>query len=230
MNILAPDEWMSLRLTAIVAILAVAIDLPVALLLGRILAIRNLPFKSLLETLVNLPLVLPPVVTGYLLLNALGKKSWIGHALSEWGWPVAFQLSGAVIAAAIVSLPLLVRATRIAFESIPPQLKIAARSLGASGWDAFWSITFPLARSAILSGCVLAFARAWGEFGATIVLAGNVPGRTQTLSILIYQLHESPEASGRVWFLVAVSIGIAFLSLLASEWLHRRLLTREGRI
>jgi molybdate transport system permease protein len=206
-----------------VSAVAVLASLPLAIPLGWLLAKRNFAGKFLVETLINLPLVLPPVVTGYLLLVLFGRHGLLGSFLENvFDVRLIFDWKGAALAAAIAAFPLLVRPIRLAFSSIDDRLFQAARTLGASPLDAFWSILFPLARTGILSGCVLAFARSMGEFGATIMIAGNIPGETRTISLLIYSLLESPgglQASAR---LVIASVLIAAIALLASELLERR--------
>jgi molybdate transport system permease protein len=221
--LLAPEEWQAIRLTLLVSAMAVLASLPFAVPLGWLLAKRNFAGKFLIETLINLPLVLPPVVTGYLLLVLFGRHGLLGSFLENvFGIRLIFNWKGAALAAAIAAFPLLVRPIRLAFSAIDDRLVQAARTLGASPLDAFWSILFPLARPGILSGCVLAFARSMGEFGATIMIAGNIPGETRTISLMIYSLLESPgglQASAR---LVIASVLIATVALLASELVERR--------
>ena len=223
---LTPEEWQAVRLTLQVATAAVLAGLPFAIVAGWILAKRDFPGKFLVETLLSLPLVMPPVVTGYLLLMLFGRNGWLGF-LESLGLRIVFDWKGAALAAAVVGFPLLVRPIRQAFEAIDDQLIGAARTLGANPLDAFWSVTLPLARPGILSGCVLAFARSMGEFGATIMIAGNIPGETRTLTLHIYSLLESPSDLEQSYRLVFVSIVIAALALAASEYLarfgHRRL-------
>lgn len=219
---LTPDEWQAVWITLKVAATAVLATLPVAIAVGWILAKRNFPGKFLVETLISLPLVMPPVVTGYLLLIVFGRNGVCGAVLEDWlGLRFVFDWKGAALAAAVVGFPLLVRPIRQAFEAIDHQLIGAARTLGASPFDAFWSVTLPLARPGILSGCVLAFARSMGEFGATIMIAGDNPGETRTLTLLIYSLRHTPGGTEQ-YRLLLVSVVIAALALAASEYLARR--------
>ena len=219
---LTPDEWQAVRLTLLVATAAVLGGLPFAIVAGWVLAKRNFPGKFLVETLLSLPLVLPPVVTGYFLLILFGRQGWIGGLLEKsLGIRFVFDWKGAALAAAVVGFPLLVRPIRQAFEAIDDRLIGAARTLGAKPLDAFWSVTLPLARPGILSGCVLAFARSMGEFGATIMIAGNIPGQTRTLTLHIYYLLDSPGGLEQSYRLVIVSVVIAALALAASEALAR---------
>jgi molybdate transport system permease protein len=201
----------------------VAASLPLAIPLAWVLAKRRFAGKFLVETLVNLPLVLPPVVTGYLLLIVFGRQGLLGPFLEQvFGLRFVFNWKGAALAAAVAAFPLLVRPIRLAFSSIDDRLVQAARTLGAGPFDAFRTIVLPLARPGILSGCVLAFARSMGEFGATIMIAGNIPGETQTISLFIYSLLEAPGGLQASTRLVIVSIVIAGGALLASEMLDRR--------
>ncbi|MBC7852800.1 MAG: molybdate ABC transporter permease subunit [Pirellulaceae bacterium] len=219
---LSLEEWQAVRLTLQVAAVAVLGGLPFAIVAGWLLAKRDFPGKFLVETVLSLPLVMPPVVTGYLLLMIFGRRGLLGGLLEEYfGLRVIFDWKGAALAAAVVGFPLLVRPIRQAFEAIDDQLIGAARTLGAKPLDAFWSITLPLARPGILSGCVLAFARSIGEFGATIMIAGNIPGETRTLTLHIYSLLDSPDGLEQSYRLVLVSIVIAALALAASEYLAR---------
>jgi molybdate transport system permease protein len=214
-------EWQAVRLTLLVASMAVIVSLPLAIAVAWLLAKRNFPGKFLVETIVNLPLVLPPVVTGYLLLITFGRQGLIGRFLERIGLRIVFDWKGAALAAAVVAFPLFVRPIRLAFSAIDNRLLQAARTLGAGPFDAFWSIMLPLARPGILSGALLAFARSMGEFGATIMIAGSIPGETRTMSLLIYSQIDAPGGMEQSMRLVAASVIIAAAALLAGEVLER---------
>lgn len=220
---LTADELDAIRLSLLVSFTAVAGSLPLGIGLGWLLARRQFRGKSLVETVVNLPLVLPPVVTGYLLLVAFGRHGWLGRYLEAWlGVRLVFDWKGAALASAVVAFPLMVRAIRLAFTTVDPRLEQAARTLGAGRIDAFLSVSLPLARHGIIAGCVLALARSIGEFGATIMMAGSIPGQTRTIPLYIYSLLESPGGAERAQRIVLVSILIAALALAAGEVLERR--------
>lgn len=226
---LSRDEWLALRLSFQVGLCAVVASLPLATAIGYLLARWQSRGKWVLELAVNLPLVLPPVVTGFLLLTLFAPDGPVGGALENWfGVRIVLSWIGAAIAAAVVSFPLMVRAIRLAFQSVDPRLEMAARSLGAGRFDSFFSVTLPLARSGVLAGCVLAFARSLGEFGATIMLAGNIVGETQTVPLAIFSDWNRFGAGAAVWRLVAISILLAAAALVASEWLERRHARREA--
>jgi molybdate transport system permease protein len=215
-------EWQAVRLTLLVSAVAVIVTLPAAVAIGWLLAKRQFPGKFLIETLVNLPLVLPPVVTGYLLILTFGRQGWIGSFMERaFGIRFIFNWKGAALASAVVAFPLLVRPIRLAFSAIDDRLIQAARTLGATPIDAFWSVILPLARPGILSGSLLAFARSMGEFGATIMLAGNIPGKTQTVSLLIYSQLDAPGGMEQSVRLVVASIVIAAAALFVGELLNR---------
>jgi molybdate transport system permease protein len=201
---------------------AVAGSLPFGLVLGWCLAKRQFWGKFAVETLINLPLVLPPVVTGYLLLVLFGRH-WLGGPLESWlGLRLIFTWKGAALAAAVVGFPLMVRPIRLAFAGVDDRLVQAARTLGAGRLDAFWSITFPLARNGIVGGCVLALARGMGEFGATLMIAGNTAGKTRTIPLAIYSALNEPGGPERSWRLLLVSVLIAAAALFVGEYLERR--------
>ena len=216
------EQWQFVAFTLRMALLSTTVVLPFGVALAWVLGRRRWPGKALVETLVTLPLVLPPVATGLILLRLLGRHGLVGSWLhSQFNLDVVFTWRGVVVALAVMSLPLFVRAARIAFEEVNPALEQVARTLGANEWRVFLTVTLPLARRGVLGGALLAFARALGEFGATIMVAGNIPGQTTTLSIAIYQyvqLGQDPEA----WTLAGVSAVIAFGAVLASELLLRR--------
>jgi molybdate transport system permease protein len=220
---LTPDEFDAIRLTCVVALAAVACTLPVGIAIAWMLSRREFYGKTLLETLVNLPLVLPPVVTGYLLLVLFGRRGLIGQWLdSTLGIQLVFDWKGAVVASGVMAFPLLVRPMRLGFAGIDRRLEMAARTLGAGPLDVFFSISLPLAARGIVAGCVLAFARAMGEFGATIMIAGNIPGQTRTVPLYIYGMLETPGGMDRAPILVTWCIVIAALALLSGEYLERR--------
>ena len=206
-----------------VAFLATLLVLPLGIALGWLLARKDFVGKSLVDALINIPLVLPPVVSGYFLLLVLGPSGWIGQPLKALlGITLAFNQWAAVIAAAVVSLPLLVRSVRVAISAVDEELEDAARMLRASEFTVFRSITFPLAMNGIIAGTVLSFARAIGEFGATIVFASNIAGKTQTIPLAIFTYLNQPDGQEKVTVLVLISIVIAYLSMLLNELLLRR--------
>ncbi len=216
-------ETAAILLSLQVAFVATACSLPFGVLLAWLLARRNFVGKSLLETWINLPLVLPPVVTGYLLLVAFGRKGVFGPFLEDTlGLRFVFDWKGAALAAAVVSFPLMVRSIRIGLAAVDPRLEQSARTLGAGPWDTFFSVTFPLARRAVIAGSVLSFARSLGEFGATIMIAGNIAGETQTIPLFIYEQLETPGGLERATGVVLVSVGLAAAALMIGEWLERR--------
>lgn len=213
---MSPDAWHALTLSVQVATLATVADAVIGLPLAWLLAKRRFPGRALVDVLVTLPLILPPTVTGYYLIVLLGRRGWLGAPLFAWtGWTVAFTWVAAVVAATVMALPLLVRAARAAFESVDPTLERAARTLGRSEWRIALEVTGPLARNGILAGLVLAFARALGEFGATLMLAGNIPGRTTTVPLAIYtavQTGETREAVTLVVLLTALSCAVVLVA------------------
>jgi molybdate transport system permease protein len=212
--------WLSLK----VASAAVLFGLPLALALAWPLARRRFPGKALLEALVSLPLVLPPVVIGYALLVSFGRQGPIGRVLHEvFGWQFVFTFRGAVLVAIVMALPLMVRAMRQALEAVDSGLEAAARTLGASRAGVFWSITLPLMAPGVLSGAVLGFAASLGEFGATITFVSNVPGETQTLPLAIYSALQQPDGDAAAARLVALSVVAALAALALAQWCHQRL-------
>ncbi|HWV98568.1 MAG TPA: molybdate ABC transporter permease subunit [Candidatus Acidoferrum sp.] len=216
------EEWQFVGFTARMAVLGTLVMLPFGLALAWGLARGHWRGKALVETLVALPLVLPPVVTGLVLLRIFGRRGPVGHWLySQLGLEVVFTWRAVVIALAVMSLPLFVLAARAAFEEVNPVFEQLARTLGAGEWRVFFTITLPLARRGVLGAALLAFARALGEFGATIVVAGNIPGQTTTLSVAIYQYVQLGE-DGHAWALTAASAAMALLAVLGGTYLLRR--------
>jgi molybdate transport system permease protein len=216
-------EWNSIALSLQVATVSVLISLPFGILLGWLLARKRFWGKSLLETLVNLPLVLPPVVTGYLLLVTFGRQGWLGGWIFEWtGIRFVFDWKGAALAAAVVSFPLMVRSIRVAFMSVDERLEKAARTLGAGPLDSFLTVSLPLAKHGVIAGGLLAFARSLGEFGATIMIAGNIAGQTQTIPLYVFDQLQVPGGTQNAYWVIGFSIAIAAAALMISEWLERR--------
>ncbi|MDT0174549.1 molybdate ABC transporter permease subunit [Pantoea sp. RRHST58] len=220
--ILSDPEWQAVMLSLKVSSIAVLFSLPFGILMAWILVRCQFPGKSLLDSLIHLPLVLPPVVVGYLLLIGLGRRGIIGQYLYDWfGFSFAFSWRGAALASAAIAFPLMVRAIRLALEAVDMRLEQAARTLGAGRWRVFFTITLPLTLPGIIVGTVLAFARSLGEFGATITFVSNIPQETRTLPLAMFTLIETPGAEGAAARLCAIAIALALLSLLLSEWLAR---------
>jgi len=219
---MSAEEWQIVWFTAWVSALSTLLILPFGLAAAWLLARRQWPGKSLVETIISLPLVMPPVATGLILLKLLGRRGHIGSFLhNTLDLDIIFTWRGVLIALSVMSFPLLVRSTRVAFEEVNPRLEQIARTLGASNLRVFCTITLPLALHGIVGGMLLAFARALGEFGATIMVAGNIPGKTSTLSLAIFQsvqLGEDP----RAYRLLGMSVALAFIAVWSSEWLIRR--------
>jgi molybdate transport system permease protein len=224
---LTPDEWIAIRLSLRIAIVATLVALPFGIAVAWVLARKNFWGKSLLDGLVHLPLVLPPVVTGYLLLLSFGRRGLIGSFLADtFGIVFSFRWTGAALACGVMGFPLLVRAIRLSIESIDRRLEDAAATLGADRAWTFLTVTLPLALPGIIAGMVLCFAKALGEFGATITFVSNIPGETQTLSAAIYTYTQVPGGDAAAGRLVIVAIVIALAALVISEWLARRAGTR----
>jgi len=220
---LSAAEWTIVALSLKVGAVAMLAVLPVAFALAWLLARGRFPGKLLLDAVVHLPLVVPPVVTGWLLLLAFGPAGPIGGVLERWfGVTVLFRWTGAAIAAAVMALPLTVRAIRLSIEAVDRRLESAARTLGAGPARVFWTLTLPLSLPGVFAGAVLGFARSIGEFGATITFVSNVPGETQTLPLAIYSALQQPGAEATVWRLSAMSVALSLVALVASELLTRR--------
>lgn len=228
MDWLSPQEWSAVALSLRVAFWATLCSLPFALLTAHLLARGSFPGKQLFNGIVHLPLILPPVVTGYLLLLIFSIQAPVGYALSQIGIVFAFRWTGAALAAAIMAFPLMVRAIRLSIEAVDPKLEEAAATLGASRVWVYLTVTLPLILPGVLAGSILAFAKAIGEFGATITFVSNIPGQTQTLPSAVYAFLQVPGAEGSAFRLVVISIVIAMGALLLSEILSRRVAARIG--
>ena len=216
------EEWGIVWFSAWVAAFSTLLILPPALLLAWLLARRNWPGKSIVETIVSLPLVMPPVATGLILLKLFGKRGFIGGFLDQaWNLDIVFTWRAVLIALAVMSFPLLVRSARIAFEEVGVRLEQIARTLGASDARVFFTITFPLALRGIVGGMILAFARALGEFGATIMVAGSIAGKTTTLSLSIFQSVQLGD-DDQAFRLLGISVVIAFVAIWTSELILRK--------
>jgi molybdate transport system permease protein len=216
------QEWQIVWFTAWVAGLSTLLILPAGLATAWLLARHDWPGKSLVETLVTLPLVMPPVATGLILLKVLGRRGILGRFFHDTlHLDVAFTWRAVLVALAVMSFPLLVLFTRVAFEQVNPRFEQIARTLGAGEWRVFFSITVPLAWRGIIGGMILAFARALGEFGATIMVAGNMPGRTATLSLSIYDAVNLGQDAAAAR-LLGISIALAFVAVWAGQWFLRR--------
>lgn len=219
----SPAELTAIALSLKVATVAVLASLPLGVAMGWLLARKRFPGKLLLDALLHLPLVLPPVVTGYVLLILFGSQGPIGRFLSDgFGVSFAFRWTGAALACAIMGFPLMVRAIRLSIEAVDRRLEQAAATLGANPWRVFFGMTLPLALPGVIAGAVLGFAKALGEFGATITFVSNIPGETQTLSSAIYGLLQVPDAEPGLWRLTVVAVAISFGAVLLSEWLVQR--------
>ena len=220
---LTPAETGIIALSLRVATVAVLASLPLAIVAAYVLARFRFPGRTLLDALIHLPLVLPPVVVGFALLVLFGKQGPIGHVLYDWfGVVFAFRWTGAALASAIMGFPLMVRAIRLSIDAIDRQLEVAATTLGASTIHVFFTVTLPLALPGIITGVLLAFARDLGEFGATITFVSNIPGETETLPLAIYSFTQVPGGDAMAWRLSIISIVLSIAALLVSEWLTRR--------
>lgn len=226
-DLLTPEEWQAVALSLRVSFWATLLSLPLGLVVAYALARWEFWGKQLLNGLVHLPLILPPVVTGYLLLLTFGRRGVVGQFLDQWfGLVFAFRWTGAALAAAIMAFPLMVRAMRLAIEAVDPKLEQAAATLGASRLWVFATVTLPLILPGIIAGAILAFAKAMGEFGATITFVSNIPGQTQTLPSAIYAFLQVPGGEAQAFRLVLISIAIAMAALLLSEWISRAVARR----
>ena len=219
---MTPDEWSIVELSLKVSLFAILLTLPIAFGLAYLLARARFPGKALMDGMVHLPLVVPPVVVGWILLLAFGRNGPIGSFLAHWfGVTVIFRWTGAAIASGIMALPLMVRAIRLSIEAVDRRLEGVARTLGASPWRAFASVTLPLSMPGVIAALVLGFARAIGEFGATITFVSNIPGETRTLPLAIYGLLQVPGRETAVVRLACVSVALSLIAVVISEWISR---------
>ncbi len=214
----SPEEWTAIRLALKVATVGALASLPFGVAVAWLLARRRFPGKSLVNAVVHMPMVLPPVVTGWLLLIGFGQHGIFGRALEACcGVTLSFRWTGAALAAAVMGFPLMVRAIRLSIEAVDTRLEQAAQTLGAPSWFVFTTVTLPLAAPGIIAGLILGFARAIGEFGATITFVANIPGQTQTIATAIYTATQDPNGDATTWRLTGVALAIAFVALFASE-------------
>jgi len=227
---LGPAEWQAVALSLRVSFWATLVSLPLGILVAYALARWSFPGKQLLNGIVHLPLILPPVVTGYVLLLTLGPQGPVGSILADWGIVLAFRWTGAAVAAAVMAFPLMVRAIRLSIEAIDPKLEQASATLGAPPIWVFLTVTLPMALPGIIAGTILAFAKAMGEFGATITFVSNIPGQTRTIPSAIYAFLQVPGGEGAAVKLVIVSVIVAMGALLLSEVLARRVAKRVGGV
>ncbi|AWZ19165.1 molybdate ABC transporter permease protein [Roseovarius sp. TM1035] len=225
---LGPEEWKAVSLSLRVSFWATLASLPLGILTAYALARWSFPGKQIVNGLVHLPLILPPVVTGYLLLLVLGTRGPVGSLLADWGLVFAFRWTGAAVAAAIMAFPLMVRAIRLSIEAVDPKLEEASATLGAAPLWVFFTVTLPMALPGIVAGTILAFAKAMGEFGATITFVSNIPGETRTIPSAIYAFLQVPGGEGSAMKLVIVSVVVAMGALLLSEGIGRRVAARVG--
>jgi molybdate transport system permease protein len=228
---LSAQEWTAIALSLKVATIGSLASLPFGVAIAWLLARRQFPGKLIVNGLVHLPLVMPPVVTGWLLLIAFGQRGPLGHALDACcGIVLSFRWTGAALAAAVMGFPLMVRAIRLSIEAVDARLEQAAQSLGAPPLAVFFTVTLPLALPGVIAGLILGFAKAIGEFGATITFVANIPGETQTIATAIYGYTQQPGAEGSVARLTLIAIAIAFAALIASELLAARVSGRASEL
>jgi molybdate transport system permease protein len=224
------EQWEIVGLTLEIALGAILLCLPGAIALAWLLVRTRFPGKFMIDALVHAPLVLPPVAVGYLLLLLFGTRAPLGHWLLEtFGIRLVFTTKGAVLAEAVMSFPLVVRGVRLSLDALDPGLELAGRTLGASRWNVFWTITLPLILPGILSGSIVGFARALGEFGATITFASNIEGETRTLPLALYTATQSAQGDDLALRLVTLSMLLALAALALSGWLERRLRVLLGQ-
>ncbi len=231
MDWFSPDEWQAIRLSLAVALRSVVFGLPPAILAAWLLARGRFPGRSVLDAVIHLPLVMPPVVVGWLLLVTFGVRGPVGALLNDWfGVRLVFTTAGAALATSVMSFPLIVRAVRLSIDAVDPHLEAAARTLGAGPFDRFVTITLPLIAPGILSGAITAFAAGLGEFGAVITFASNIPGQTQTLPLAIYAATQTPGGEATAAKLAGVSFAMAVAGLMLAEFAGRRMQVLLGRV
>ncbi|MGI6247548.1 MAG: molybdate ABC transporter permease subunit [Pseudochelatococcus sp.] len=219
---LTPEEWQAVRLSLAVAANAIAMGLPAAIVASLLLRWRNMPGRTILNIVVHLPLVLPPVVVGWLLLVVFGLRGYVGQFLHEWfGVRLVFTATGAALACAVMTFPLMVRAIRLSLDAVDAGLEEAAGTLGAGAVDRFFTVTLPLMLPGVISGAIMGYAASLGEFGAVITFASNVPGQTQTLPLAIFAALQTPGGEAAAARLALISIVLAVAGLLAGEWFGR---------
>lgn len=223
---LPPEAWEALRLSLRVSLVATVLSLPLAIWVAHVLARGRFAGRGLLDALVHLPLVLPPVVTGYALLLLFSRAGPFGGVLEPLGLGLAFRWTGAALAAGIMGFPLMVRSIRLAIEAVDPKLEEAAATLGSSPWRVWRTVTLPLAAPGVLAGVTLGFAKAFGEFGATITFVASIPGETRTLPSAIYAFLQVPDGGGAVRGLVLIAVIVAVGAVLVSNWLAPRIAAR----
>ena len=228
MDWLGPEEWQAVALSLRVSFWATAVSLPLGILTAYALARWSFPGRQILNGLVHLPLILPPVVTGYLLLLTFGTRGPVGSLLAEAGIVFAFDWTGAALAAGVMAFPLMVRAIRLSIEAVDPKLEQASATLGAPPLWVFGTVTLPLILPGVVAGAILAFAKAMGEFGATITFVSNIPGETRTIPSAIYAFLQVPGGEDAAMRLVLVSVAVAMAALLLSEVIARRVAARVG--
>ena len=228
-DLFTPEVWEIVFLSMKVALAALVLTLPFATAVAYLLATRRFPGWHLLNALCHLPLVMPPVITGYLLLLTFGPNGWVGGFLDRvFGFSFAFNWTGAALAAGVMSFPLVMRPIRLAFEVQDREILETAKTLGAGRWSGFFSVSLPLALPGLLAGGVLGFAKALGEFGATITLVSNIPGETQTLALAVYSLLQSPSGDRAAIVLIVIGLVISFAAILVSEIIAVRISRGRG--
>lgn len=222
------EDWTAVLISLQVSLCAASLCLPAAVGTAWFLARTDWRGRWLVETLVNLPLVLPPIVTGFLLLILFSPTGWVGYPLHAWfGWDVVLTWQAAVLASLVVSFPLAVRPIQLAFQSIDADLELTARTLGAGPWATFFCVSLPLAKRGLAAGWLLAFARSLGEFGATIMVAGNILGETRTIPLGVFSYVNSPDGISRAWPLVTISVLLSCFALFMGGWIERRQEARQ---